>query len=224
MNRTFAPALAAVLALAACGPADADNGAAPANPSAASGQDMPAIAQVGFNDLLRDPAAPFIGAENADVTIIGFVDYNCPYCKKMQPEIDGLLKADPKVRVLYKDWPIFGDVSETAARTALAAGYQGKYEAVHNAFMLSPSRIGDQADITRLVQSAGVDMARLNQDLADHRADIDAVLDRNGREAAALALQGTPAFIINGNLIPGGMPQAQLEAVIARIRSGQPLR
>lgn len=85
---------------------------------------MPAIAQVGFNDLLRDPAAPFIGAENADVTIIGFVDYNCPYCKKMQPEIDGLLKADPKVRVLYKDWPIFGDVSETAARTALAAGYQ----------------------------------------------------------------------------------------------------
>ena len=124
---------------------------------------MPAIAQVGFNDLLRDPAAPFIGAENADVTIIGFVDYNCPYCKKMQPEIDGLLKADPKVRVLYKDWPIFGDVSETAARTALAAGYQGKYEAVHNAFMLSPSRIGDQADITRLVQSAGVDMARLNQ-------------------------------------------------------------
>ena len=165
-----------------------------------------------------------IGAENADVTIIGFVDYNCPYCKKMQPEIDGLLKADPKVRVLYKDWPIFGDVSETAARTALAAGYQGKYEAVHNAFMLSPSRIGDQADITRLVQSAGVDMARLNQDLADHRADIDAVLDRNGREAAALALQGTPAFIINGNLIPGGMPQAQLEAVIGRIRSGQPLR
>ena len=79
MNRTFAPAFAAVLALAACGPADADNGAAPASPSAASGQDMPPIAQVGFNDLLRDPAAPFIGAENADVTIIGFVDYNCPY-------------------------------------------------------------------------------------------------------------------------------------------------
>ena len=217
MNRTFAPALAAVLALAACGPADADNGAA-------SAQDMPSIAQVGFNDLLRDPGAPFIGAENADVTIIGFVDYNCPYCKQMQPEIDGLLRADPRVRVLYKDWPIFGDVSETAARTALAASYQGKYEAVHNAFMLSPSRIGDQAYITRLVQSAGVDMARLDQDLADHRTDIDAVLERNNREAAALALQGTPAFIINGNLIPGGMPQAQLEAVIARIRSGQPLR
>ena len=118
------------------------------------------------------------------------------------------------IRDRYKDWPIFGDVSETAARTALAAAYQGKYEAVHNAFMLSPSRIGDQADITRLVQSAGVDMARLNQDLAEHRADIDAVLDRNGREAAALALQGTPAFIINGNLIPGGMPQAQFVQLV----------
>lgn len=225
MNRTFAPALAAVLALASCGPADADNTAAPASgASAPSGQDMPPIAQVGFNDLLRDPAAPFLGAENADVTIIGFVDYNCPYCKKMQPEIEGLLKADPKIRVLYKDWPIFGDASEAAARTALAAGYQGKYEAVHNAFMLSPSRIADQTEITRLAQSAGVDMARLNQDMADHRAEIDAVLSRNNREALAMALQGTPAFIINGNLIPGGLPQAQLEIVIARIRSGQPLR
>ena len=101
MNRTFAPAFAAVLALAACGPADADNGAAPASPAAASGQDMPAIAQVGFNDLLRDPAAPFIGAENADVTIIGFVDYNCPYCKKMQPEIDGLLRDVEPPRNLF---------------------------------------------------------------------------------------------------------------------------
>ena len=182
------------------------------------------IAPATAKSLTANPGVPLAGRPTGDVTVIEYMDYNCPFCRKLAPELQKLMKADPKVRVLYKDWPIFGDVSETAARTALAAGYQGKYEAVHNAFMLSPSRIADQADITRLVQSAGVDMARLNQDLADHRADIDAVLDRNGREAAALALQGTPAFIINGNLIPGGMPQAQLEAVIGRIRSGQPLR
>ena len=65
-------------------------------------------------------------------------------------------------------------------------------------------------------------MARLNQDLAEHRADIDAVLDRNGREAAALALQGTPAFIINGNLIPGGMPQAVIDLLeLIQVQGGQ---
>ena len=65
---------------------------------------------------------------------------------------------------------------------------------------------------------------QLQRDMAERRMEIDAVLNRNRREASALALQGTPAFIINGNLIPGGMPQAYLEAVIARIRSGEPLR
>lgn len=219
MKRTLMPALAAALTLAACGPADA-NGAG----SAASGQNLATVAQVGFNDLLRNPGAPFLGAEDADVVIIGYVDYNCAYCKKMQPVVEAVMKADPKLSVLYKDWPIFGAVSQNAARAALAAGYQGKYEAVHNAFMQSPSRIASDADIRRLAEGAGVDMARLDLDLAERRMEIDAVLNRNRREAAALALQGTPAFIINGNLIPGGMPQAYLEAVIARIRSGQSLR
>src|SRR5690606_13273848 len=143
--------------------------------------------------------------------------------KKMQPVVDAVMKADPKVRVLYKDWPIFGAVSQNAARTALAAGYQGKYEAVHNVFMQSPARITSDADIQRLAQQAGVDMTRLERGLAEHRAALDAVLSRNGREARALALQGTPAFVINGRLIPGGMPKAYLEAVIARVRTEQPL-
>ena len=77
---------------------------------------------------------------------------------------------------------------------------------------------------TRYVVLDDLGIARAAVGIGETSVDIDAVLDRNGREAAALALQGTPAFIINGNLIPGGMPQAQLEAVIGRIRSGQPLR
>jgi protein-disulfide isomerase len=220
MIRKFVPALAAAAAaLAACSPADADNGAA----GTAVVQDMPPIARTGFDDLLRNPATPFLGAENADVTIIGYVDYNCPYCKKMYVEIDEVLKADPKLRVLYKDWAIFGAVSENAARSALAAGYQGKYHAVHAAFMKHPSRVTDD-EIRHLLQGAGVDLARLDQDLETHRAEIDDVLMLNMQEAMAMGLQGTPAFIINGYLIPGGMPRAQLEAIIARLRTGQPLR
>lgn len=211
--------LAAALTMAACGPASADNSMA-----ATIAQNSPLVAQVGFNDLLRDPVTPFLGAENADITIIGFMDYNCPYCKKMIPELDALMRADPKVRILYMEWPIFGALSDSIARIALAAGYQGKYHTVHNAFMATPGRIQSEQEARRLAQAAGIDMAQLDRDLTTHRAAIDAVILRNRREAAALALNGTPAFVINGNLIPGGMSQQQLQAVIFRIRSGQPLR
>jgi protein-disulfide isomerase len=223
MQRTLLPALAVALSMAACGPADA-NGAAAAPSSAPAGQNLAMVAQIGFNDLLRDPGVPLLGAEDPDIVIVGYVDYNCTYCKKMQPVVDAVMTGDAKVSVLYKDWPIFGAVSEKAARAALAAGYQGKYQEVHYAFMQSPSRIASDADIRRLAEGAGVDMARLDRDLSDHRAEIDAVLRRNGREAAALALQGTPAFVVNGHLIPGALPQATLEMVITRIRSGQSLR
>ncbi len=219
--RHLAPVFAAAFALAACGSADADNSTT-TTPGGGTTQAMPLIVQTGFNDLLREPGVPFIGSEAADVTIISFIDYNCPYCKQMQPELAALVASDPKVRILTKEWPIFGDASELAARTAIAAQYQGKYEAVHNAFMGSPTRIAGEADVQRLAQAAGVDMARLARDLTEHAADIDAVLQRVSAEASAMALRGTPAFNINGQLIPGALPPGQLKAVVERIRAGQP--
>ncbi|WP_374512811.1 DsbA family protein [Brevundimonas sp.] len=216
--RTLAPAFALALALAACGPADADNGAAP---EAGPAQTPPSIAPTGFNDLLRDPGVPFIGAAEADVTIISFVDYNCPYCKQMQPELTALVESDPKVRILYKEWPIFGAPSQLAARTAIAAQFQGKYEAVHNAFMGSPTPISGEADVERLARSAGVDMDRLERDMTARVAEIDAVLRRVGAEATAMALRGTPAFSINGQMIPGALPPGQLAVVVGQVRAAQ---
>ncbi|WP_312811851.1 DsbA family protein [Brevundimonas sp.] len=208
-------ALAAAIALGACGPADANS-----QPQSGGGA---MIMDVGFNALLRDPATPFLGAEDADVTIIGYMDYNCPYCKMMIPELEGLMASDSKVRVLYKEWPIFGEVSENASRIALAAGYQGKYHEVHKAFMGAPGRIDSDATARRLATEAGADMAQLEADLTAHRSEIDAVIRRNTVEASALALRGTPAFVVNGVLIPGGLKKEQFEALIGRIRSGQPL-
>lgn len=220
MTRFFPPAFAAALvgalAMAACGPAAAKGAA-----SASQNLSMPP--PVSFGDLLREPGVPLLGAEVPDVVIVGYVDYNCAYCKRMQPVVDAVMTADPKVGVLYKDWPIFGAVSEHAARTALAAGYQGKYQAVHYAFMQSPTRISSDADVRRLARAAGADLARIDHALAEHGDEIDAILSRNGREAAALALQGTPAFVVNGYLIPGALSQTGLETIIARIRAGQPL-
>jgi protein-disulfide isomerase len=85
--------------------------------------------------LERDPNAPVLGNVDGDVTIVEFFDYNCPYCKRVKPEIQALMAADPDIRLVYREWPILGEGSVFAARAALAARNQGKYEEFHWAIM-----------------------------------------------------------------------------------------
>jgi protein-disulfide isomerase len=85
--------------------------------------------------LERDPNAPVLGNVDGDVTIVEFFDYNCPYCKRVKPEIQALMAADPDIRLVYREWPILGEGSVFAARAALAARNQGKYEEFHWAMM-----------------------------------------------------------------------------------------
>ncbi len=79
-----------------------------------------------------------MGARNPDVTIVEYFDYNCPYCKKQVPALQALLAQDPKMALVYKDWPILGPVSVYAASSALAAGWQGKYLVAHDALISGP--------------------------------------------------------------------------------------
>ncbi|MGH1560553.1 DsbA family protein [Caulobacter segnis] len=100
---------------------------------------------------------PRAGAADADVVIVMYADYNCGYCKRMEPVLAEALKSDRRLAVVHKEWPIFGEVPEHAARVALAATYQGRYEAVHRAFMLSPTRLSDKPMIDAVARQAGVD-------------------------------------------------------------------
>ena len=176
-------------------------------------------AEYGFKDLLREPGAPRVGPTDADVTIVVYADYNCGYCKRMEPVLINALKADRRLAVVHKEWPIFGEVSEHAARVALAANYQGRYDAVHRAFMLSPTRLSDKDMVDSAAKRAGVDWTRLMSDLKDHRRDIDAALSRNAREAALLSLQGTPGLVINGYLVPGALSDEALKDIVLKIRA-----
>lgn len=176
-------------------------------------------AEYGFKDLLKDPGVPRLGAVDPDVTIVMYGDYNCGFCKRMEPVLAEALKTDRRLAIVHKDWPIFGDVSEHAARVALAATYQGRYEAVHQAFMLSPTRLSDKAMIDAVAKQAGVDWPRLTRDLRAHGGDIDAILARNEREAGLLALQGTPGLVINGYLIRGALSGEELKALLQKIRA-----
>ncbi|MBR0969229.1 MULTISPECIES: DsbA family protein [Bradyrhizobium] len=170
--------------------------------------------------VLRDPDVPVAGNPDGNISIIEWSDYNCPYCRKLEPELRQVVQDDGKVRLVMKDWPILGPVSVTAARIALAAKYQDKYHQAHDAMMAVSSRLTEPR-INELLASAGVDMDRLKRDLADRAKDIDAVLKRNNDQAEAFGFRGTPSFIVGKYRVPGVLSMTEFEQVIADARKAK---
>jgi protein-disulfide isomerase len=170
--------------------------------------------------LAARPQTATAGNPDGDVTIVEFLDYNCPFCKKTAPELQQLLVSDRRVRILYKEWPIFGDVSEYAARSALAAQWQGKFLAAHDALISAPD-LDESAQVDSVLKRAGVDLGRLADDRTRHAADIDEALARNAREARALGLSGTPGFVVGRQLVPSALTLPQLIQLTTNARASQ---
>jgi protein-disulfide isomerase len=167
--------------------------------------------------VLDDPRSPAFASPGADVTLVVFTDYQCPICRATEPALDRALAEDPRVRVIYKDWPILGERSRTAARAALAAQRQGKYRELHAAMMASRRRL-DPAAIADLARRAGLDEPRLQADLARDGPAIDAQLARHASQAWSLGLQGTPAYLVGPYLVEGRMGHAALKRTLAKAR------
>lgn len=170
--------------------------------------------------VLRDPDVPVAGNSDGNISIIEWSDYNCPYCRKLEPELRQVIQDDGKARLVLKDWPILGPVSVTAARIALAAKYQDKYHKAHDAMMGVSSRL-TESRINELLAAAGVDMDRLKSDLTAHGKDIDAILKRNNDQAEAFGFRGTPSFIVGKYRVPGVLSMAEFEQVIADARKAK---
>lgn len=170
--------------------------------------------------VLRDPDTPVAGNPEGNVTIVEWSDYNCPYCRKLEPELRQVIQDDGKVRLVMKDWPILGPVSVTAARIALAAKFQNKYHQAHDAMMGVSSRLTEPR-INELLAAVGVDMDRLKRDLTDHGSDIDALLKRNNEQAEAFGFSGTPSFIVGKYRVPGVLSMTEFEQVIADARKAK---
>ena len=178
------------------------------------------ITRAGQKEMLKNPGTPPVGANNPDVVIVEYFDYNCPYCKKIVPTLQSLLAQDPKIAVLYKDWPILGPVSVYAASAALAAGYQGKYLAAHDALISGP-RLAKDEQVDGALQKAGVNMDSLAKDRTAHAAEIAALLKRNDEEAHALTLEGTPGVVVGRQLVAGIADAAMFTKLIANSRKGK---
>jgi protein-disulfide isomerase len=168
--------------------------------------------------LAQPPIMPSAGAKDADVTIVEFFDYNCPFCKETAPELQKLLHADPKVRILYKEWPIFGGVSDYAARSALAANWQSRFLIAHDALIGSAHDLDETSQVDAVLKSAGVDLTQLARDRTAHATEITAILARDAKEAATLGFKGTPGIVVGRQLLPRSLTLKDLQELTQSAR------
>jgi len=169
------------------------------------------------SEVFDNPATPVGGNPKGNVTIVEFFDYRCPYCKQVLPALQALLKEDHGLRFVYKEFPVLGPASVTAAHAALAAQRQGKYEAFHTAMMAAKGQITDDT-IYKVAGSVGLDVDRLKQDMA--APEIEQELKANLALAEALNIRGTPGFIIGKKIVPGALDLDALKDMIAEARKG----
>jgi protein-disulfide isomerase len=167
--------------------------------------------------VLRDPDIPVAGNAKGDITIVEYFDYQCPYCRKVEPELQQVVHDDGKVRLVLKDWPVLGPVSVVASRMALASKYQDKYLEAHAALIGVNSKLTEPR-IRELLAGAGIDVDRLDRDLAANAKAIDAILARNNDQATAFGFNGTPSFIVGKFRVPGVLTMAQFDQAIADAR------
>ncbi|GAA3906368.1 DsbA family protein [Sphingomonas limnosediminicola] len=155
-------------------------------------------------------ASSWKGAAKPDVTLVEFYDYACPYCKASNPFIDRLLKEDKGLRVVYRELPILGPDSLTAARVSLQASKAGRFAQFHDALWGAGRPAADT--IAAASQAAAVAPAARND------PEIEAELKRNFGLAGQLGATGTPLFIVGDKVLNGAVGYDALKDAIAKAR------
>lgn len=165
-----------------------------------------------------------VGQSTAPVTLVEFFDYQCIHCKKMSPVLDAVTKQNPQLRVVYKEFPIFGAGSILASKAALAAAMQNKYLPMHQALLEIKAPLSEDL-ILKTAAKLHLNVAKLKQDM--NSQTVKDKLDANRKLAEALQLMGTPAIIIaptpkgvyqagEVTFIPGSTSEAALVEVVKK--------
>lgn len=172
---------------------------------------------------LFNKTSPVLGNKNGNVNLVEFFDYQCIHCKQMVPVVDQLIKKNKNLRVVFKEFPIFGANSQFAAAAALASAKQGKYMKFHDALMKSQGAL-NKARILKIAESVGLKTKKLQKDMKS--PDIIKEIRGNYKLAQSLGLLGTPAFIITKNpysassktfFVPGAASQQNLQKLITQV-------
>lgn len=173
--------------------------------------------------LLNAPHSYVTGNPSGDVTLVEFFDYNCGYCKKALADVQTLMKADPKLRVVLKDFPVLGPDSVEASRVALAVKNQLQGQKLfdyHVKVLETRGRVNGERAMA-VAKEMGVDMAKLQKDIDS--AAVRTALQENMALGDKLNLTGTPAFVIGEAVIPGAVGMEPLKQLVDNVRScGKP--
>ncbi|MCM8729412.1 DsbA family protein [Hephaestia sp. GCM10023244] len=164
--------------------------------------------------ILTPVASAWMGNPKGDVTIVEYFDYNCGFCRASLPTIAALVKADPNVKIVFRELPVLSEESGVAARWSLAAARAGKFNAFHEA-LYAAGPISD-ASLAAATRTAGLDPAALRE--AAHAPGIDDAIRTNMAMAQQLGITGTPAWVIGDRVMSGAMTLDQMKDAVAEAR------
>lgn len=167
--------------------------------------------------ILQDKTSPSREVEQPTAILVLFTDYRCPACKLSNVSMDSALEQDGHVRLIYRDWPIFGAMSEWTARVALASDRQGIYPLVHT-HLMNERRGLDTRVVREAVESSGGSWTQIKADLQTYANDIDHQLDRNRQDAFQLGITGTPTYLAGPILAAGAQDEAAFKRLFAKSR------
>ncbi len=167
-------------------------------------------------EIEQDPDDPVLGNPDGDVTLVEFFDYQCGFCKRMASPLFETARADGRVRLVMKEFPILGPVSEIAARAALASRRQDRYEDMHIALMSVRGKLTEQA-VLQTARELGLDVDRLEADMAD--PELARIYGKVRALANRLDINGTPTLIIGDELVAGAIDAGRLQALIDEARA-----
>jgi protein-disulfide isomerase len=169
--------------------------------------------------LFKSPRGVIVGGRDGDVNFVEFFDYNCGFCKKAMADMIDLMKADPKLRVTLKEFPVLGAPSVEAAQVAVAVRMQDqggkKYLDFHQKLLSSRGPV-DRAKAMAAAKESGLDMARLEKDVAS--PEVKATIEENFKMAEDIGLNGTPSYVIGEQVVVGAIGADALKEKIAAAR------
>jgi protein-disulfide isomerase len=187
--------------------------------AAAKAEQQRAAINTNGRDLFSSPRQVTLGSRTGDVTLVEFFDYNCGYCKRALTDLLALMQADSKLKVVLKEYPILGPDSVEAARVAVAVRMQdeggARYLAFHRKLLENRGR-NDKARALAAAQEAGLDMARLERDMESE--EVTKSIDEATRLGKALAINGTPGYVVGDRVIVGALGEQVLKEAVAAAR------
>jgi protein-disulfide isomerase len=172
--------------------------------------------------IFNSPRQVVTGNPQGDVTFVEFFDYNCGYCKRAMSDMFELMKQDPKLRVVLKEFPVLGPGSVDAARVAVAVRMQDKtskkYMDFHQKLLNGRGQV-DKARALAAAKDAGLDVARIERDLASD--EVKQTLAESFSLAEKLGLNGTPSYVIGSNVVVGAVGLDKLKESVNAARCGK---